>query len=333
MYQAPTNTQSVNPYSYVMNNPLSLTDPSGYCASAADNVNDANPTVCGKGDNDAGNSVYQGHNNTGSMDRLAGSKGSYLDQLKSAAVATAGLFLGAKASLDLAAALKNMPNGASVNQDALGKFVAGADVNSPAGRDNQPHGTFFFGGAGMNGTYISDMVKDMKSAGINDARAADTWAFSSGTAVDAFVGVDALRNYDPEFGGEILNRDSKSTQFNLVGYSYGSLVAAQEAMYYANKGAVVDHLVLIGSPISQEFLGQLRDTVNIRNVTVINLTEHGDPIYAGMGVGKLNSVWTVGQLASQQQTGTGHFYYAPDTPEGHGRRVDLANELFSDGLR
>jgi len=32
MFQAPTNSQSVNPYSYVMNNPLSLVDPSGYCS-------------------------------------------------------------------------------------------------------------------------------------------------------------------------------------------------------------------------------------------------------------------------------------------------------------
>lgn len=30
VYQAPTNSQSVNPYSYVMNNPLSLTDSTGY---------------------------------------------------------------------------------------------------------------------------------------------------------------------------------------------------------------------------------------------------------------------------------------------------------------
>ncbi len=35
MFQALTNTQSVNPYSYVMNNPLSLIDPSGYIPAAA----------------------------------------------------------------------------------------------------------------------------------------------------------------------------------------------------------------------------------------------------------------------------------------------------------
>ncbi|MCD8476230.1 MAG: hypothetical protein LRY40_07745 [Shewanella fodinae] len=29
--QSPTSTQSVNPYSYIMNNPLAGTDPTGYC--------------------------------------------------------------------------------------------------------------------------------------------------------------------------------------------------------------------------------------------------------------------------------------------------------------
>jgi len=32
--QAPGNSQSMNPYSYIMNNPLSGTDPSGYLACA-----------------------------------------------------------------------------------------------------------------------------------------------------------------------------------------------------------------------------------------------------------------------------------------------------------
>ncbi|WP_462163192.1 RHS repeat domain-containing protein [Pseudoalteromonas xiamenensis] len=32
--QSPTDSQSINPYSYIMNNPLSGTDPSGYCAAA-----------------------------------------------------------------------------------------------------------------------------------------------------------------------------------------------------------------------------------------------------------------------------------------------------------
>lgn len=38
LYQAPTNSQSINPYSYVMNNSLSLVDPTGY-ASTPDSTN------------------------------------------------------------------------------------------------------------------------------------------------------------------------------------------------------------------------------------------------------------------------------------------------------
>ncbi|ROQ28723.1 RHS repeat-associated core domain-containing protein [Gallaecimonas pentaromativorans] len=34
LIQSPTSTQSINPYSYVMNNPLAGTDPTGYCAAA-----------------------------------------------------------------------------------------------------------------------------------------------------------------------------------------------------------------------------------------------------------------------------------------------------------
>ncbi len=39
LIQAPTSTQSINPYSYIMNNPLAGTDPTGYCATT-DNAQD-----------------------------------------------------------------------------------------------------------------------------------------------------------------------------------------------------------------------------------------------------------------------------------------------------
>ncbi|MDC2889332.1 hypothetical protein PN838_11750 [Psychrosphaera sp. G1-22] len=37
--QSPTSTQSVNPYSYIMNNPLSGTDPTGYACTMAGKAN------------------------------------------------------------------------------------------------------------------------------------------------------------------------------------------------------------------------------------------------------------------------------------------------------
>jgi RHS repeat-associated protein len=45
LIQAPTSTQSVNPYSYIMNNPLAGTDPTGYEGEVAETVEVAEKTV------------------------------------------------------------------------------------------------------------------------------------------------------------------------------------------------------------------------------------------------------------------------------------------------
>jgi RHS repeat-associated protein len=57
-------------------------------------------------------------------------------------------------------------------------------------------------------------------------------------------------------------------QFNLAGYSYGSVMQAQVALQLANEGNVIDNLILIGSPISDksDLWKDLKSNKNIKNV-------------------------------------------------------------------
>jgi pimeloyl-ACP methyl ester carboxylesterase len=78
-------------------------------------------------------------------------------------------------------------------------------------------------------------------------------------------------------------------QTNYIGYSYGSLLAAHTALYWANQGRVIDNVALIGSPIDGAFLTALRSHANIRNVLIYDLTLYGDPIRAGMSLLELTA--------------------------------------------
>lgn len=81
--------------------------------------------------------------------------------------------------------------------------------------------------------------------------------------------------------------DNSYPQFNLIGYSYGSVIALQLAMKYALKGSKVDYLVLIGSPITKAFLTILQTNSSIGKVIVVDLTAQGDPIHVGVNMTKL----------------------------------------------
>ena len=149
-----------------------------------------------------------------------------------------------------------------------------------------------------------------------------------------------LRTYPPQYGyitpqapyDGLPSKIMCPEQTNYIGYSYGSLLAAQTAMYYANQGQVIDNLVLIGSPIDADFLNKLKSNKNIKNVIVKDLGFNGDPIYAGMS--DLSLLGAIPTLAVDIFTpGKGHFYYAPDTNEGKNRRKALAEELYNLGLR
>jgi pimeloyl-ACP methyl ester carboxylesterase len=123
----------------------------------------------------------------------------------------------------------------------------------------------------------------------------------------------------------------------MIGYSYGSLLAAQTANFYAYNGHIVDHLVLIGSPIDQQFLDALKKQKNIKKVIARDLRKYGDPIFPGITEPRL--LWCAFKLFRQMQKtaetgeGHGHFYYAGVTAESARRRRDLARFIYSQGLR
>lgn len=183
-------------------------------------------------------------------------------------------------------------------------------------------GTFFLGEAGLNGTYIPKLIKAFHEAGIKSAIYLDREKWSVGQNMDASIGVFFGRDYDPRFPMLLRLHNNSYQQFNLVGYSYGSLIAAQLAAKYARKGSRVDHLVLIGSPISERFLKILKGMETIKNIVVINLDKYGDPIYAGMGMFELVS--KARELHQQMQESDRHFYYAEEGIVGDKRRKDLA---------
>ncbi len=192
-------------------------------------------------------------------------------------------------------------------------------------------GTYFLGGAGLNGLYIPKLIKEFHKAGIKSAIYLDREKWSAGQHIDASIGVIFGREYDPRFPMLLRVHPNSHKQFNLIGYSYGSLIAAQLAVKYARKGSIVNHLVLIGSPISTHFLNIVRTMNTIKKVTIINLDKQGDPIYAGMETSELisNSI----KLIDQMEKSEGHFYYAKKDSTGDQRRKDLAEYLYKIGLR
>ncbi|WP_369958361.1 alpha/beta fold hydrolase [Pseudomonas benzenivorans] len=239
------------------------------------------------------------------------------------------------------------------------KFVRIATKQSTATEDKTPKDviverglTVYLGGAGMNGGYISSQVQALKKVGIHSAVSG---RLSEGQYIDAAGGVtkhryrlkriNGISNTGPysieadwSLSAMGISRNPPPTgQFNLVGYSFGSLVAAQSALYYADKGQKIDHLVLIGAPISQEMLSETKSHPLIKDVIVIDLKEHGDPIYAGMPLSSLvgdvpDLVYQMAESEKRQQ-GTGHFYYGIDGPSGDERRLSLARSLYEKGLR
>ena len=242
----------------------------------------------------------------------------------------------------------NPQTGRYLQPDPLG-YPDGPDAYLYAGGDPVNHTdslglyTEYWGGAGLDGPYIADQIAALSGAGITNVRRGYGSGGSGllGTILDANAVIN-LRTNPAQYGyltprapyapAPRQRKRNCEEQTNYIGYSYGSLLAAHTALHYADRGNVIDNLVLIGSPIDTTFLQQLQNHRSINFVTVINLTDKGDPIFAGMS--EFDLLRGIPTLASDFLTpGKGHFYYAPDTEDGRSRRRELATYLAAQGLK
>jgi hypothetical protein len=80
-------------------------------------------------------------------------------------------------------------------------------------------------------------------------------------------------------------------------------------------------------------LNKLKINKNIKKVVVVNLTDHGDPIYAGITQLDLINAVPLIQHQQDRNKGEGHFYYAHATAESPARWASLAKKMFDEGLR
>jgi hypothetical protein len=202
----------------------------------------------------------------------------------------------------------------------------------------QPHGTIYWGGAGLDGPYVEGKLQALRDAGVENVSAGqvDTARRNFpqvGMFLDALRAGTSLREEDP--GDWVLAPPPQAARgaFNLIGYSYGSLIAAQTAAYHARHGFTVDHVVLIGSPIGPGLLATLRAHPRVGQVLVIDLAEHGDPLRAGMPQGELTQATPLLVRQMLAQRGEGHFHYAVEGDTGRQRWAALATRLRDAGLR
>ncbi|MGT2432846.1 hypothetical protein ACU4GI_06195 [Cupriavidus basilensis] len=160
----------------------------------------------------------------------------------------------------------------------------------------------------------------------------DGYGFA-GTLLDAIRSGMPIRSRDDSEWTITGGMAAEAPQFNLIGYSYGSLLAAQTAWSYARAGHVIDHLVLVGSPIETGFLAHLRSHENIRKTVVIDLKQLGDPIYAGMPWRELVESAPMLNMQMLAGKGEGHFYYAHVVRDSPKRWAALARRVAAEGLR
>jgi hypothetical protein len=217
-----------------------------------------------------------------------------------------------------------------------GPLAAGDDYRIGSPFNNRPGKTFLVGGAGDDSehNYLPLMKRAFESAGIGGIEIVGS-SVSDGIFEDASSIIFKNQLMDPsdyaKYSGKINLHVPQGGQLNLIGYSWGGVQVSQTALALAYSGVKVDNVVLLGAPINSDLLAGLASHPNIGRVTVINLGEYGDPIYAGMPDYKI--IGSVPKLISQMNQGTGHFVYSQKGPIADARRNYLGNILYHNGVR
>lgn len=183
-------------------------------------------------------------------------------------------------------------------------------------RDPMGLNTLFLGGAGYESEtaeYASSIIARMRNAGVRRAEyvpiseggqafnirrtlllsATVPRALRLAAARDAAFlrntgqrGVQTPRMETASLLDRIETASTSDQGRHLVGYSYGSVMAAAAALEMAERGEVVDNLILVATPMASDSVlyQQLLRQDNIRHITRIDIV--GDPFSAGVDVSR-----------------------------------------------
>lgn len=191
------------------------------------------------------------------------------------------------------------------------------------------HGTtVIYGGIGTSGPYLTELIDFLNEHGVDAPRIGNKTLLGGDEVVDKglqIAGIPWFRGCRRRSAGAWVD-GLDDTAGSLIGYSWGGLVATQVALSLSK----VERLVLIATPISRNLLDTAMHASGIGTVHILDLTEAGDPLYAGISFDRLLAAILL--LIRQYGTLTGHFLYAAPGPEGQAARRDLAERLVSLGV-
>jgi RHS repeat-associated protein len=222
--QSPGNSQSMNPYSYIMNNPLSGTDPTGYCAASRIQ------SVCDRTDPHFGGT--QG---------VATANQSYIMQ----ASELFGAIVANK--MENGSNKKNGIKPISIDKPELGDQGAIAGQNAPAGggdkSSKQPASiTFWIGGASdkerelLNGpTHIMKNAKELFEKHSNGAGISEYYGYRDREEI--VERIIEIRKSNPDI------------DINLIGHSRGGAVAIDIAIRELSSAAINVNLLIALDPV------------------------------------------------------------------------------------